>query len=256
MKKLERKLRANSSGQLLIVAALAIAIIISSTTIYVYELGNETSTISNYSTSDFILALKQCIRNAVISSLANASVSGEKTVLKTNLGILSQTLQSLHQSQTYYLSSITLNNSNYESGVWLSWNTNDFGVSSAFANSTLKVYGMTGNITADWFFNITTAVVINGFYTELQGSDKFVNLTCHVLNEGRPALAKNISVFYEDLGIWIPVDSSSLSVVDDGNGTYSIFFTVNTSSEAVPVSIHIYDLRSIYVQANTTCSQA
>ncbi len=257
MKRCEKKFRKNSSGQLLIVAALAIAILISSTTIYVYELGRETNNVESYPINDFILALRQGTKNTVVSSLANASKGGEKTVLTTNLNTLVQAFRSLHRLGICHLSFTALNNSNYDSGMWLSWTANSLGISSAYANFTLKVYGMETNIVEERTVNVTTTVTINGFYTKLGGGEKLVNLTCVVYNEGQLALAENITLFYEDLGSWTLVDSSNnLSTTDYGNGTYFLSFAVNTSSDVVQVSAHVYDLRDVFVQANTTCYEA
>ena len=90
MRRCGKKFKANNSGQLLIVAALAIAILISSTTIYVYELSRETSRTDASSIGNSILALKQGTKSTLISSLANVSNGGEKTVLTANLNQLSQ----------------------------------------------------------------------------------------------------------------------------------------------------------------------
>jgi hypothetical protein len=254
MKIKQKKLRANSSGQLLIVAALAIAILISSTTIYVYELGKETNNEDYSLISNSILALKQSARNAMISSLANVSDRGEKSVLATNLNELSQVLRSTNNFGICQLAFTPLSDSNYDSGIWLSWNISNMGVSSAYANFTLEVYGMATSATLNYAVNITSTITIKGYYTRLSGDEKLANLTCNVYNEGKPALAKNMTFFYERLGSWLPVDSSNdLSIIDCGNGTYSILFVVATSSTAVQVSARVYDLRGIFVQANTTC---
>lgn len=256
MKKCNRKFRANSAGQLLIVAALMIAIIISSTTIYVYEISKETNSRDNCSISDVALALKQATKNAIMSSLVNVSKGGDKAVLEGNLNDLSQALRNLHQPGMCHLSFTVLNDSRYDSGVYLSWGTNGSGVSSAYANFTLKLNGMIANIVVDYVLNITTTIAINGSYTRLVGEEKLVNLTCRVFNEEEPALAKSITLFYENLGSWISVNSSNnLSMVDYGNGTYLLSFTVSTSSD-VQVLAHVYDLRDIFVQANTTCTEA
>jgi hypothetical protein len=256
MRESRRKFRKNSSGQLLIVAALAIAIIISSTTIYVYELSKETNSTYASSVNNFILALKQSTRNTMIGSLVNISNGGEKTVLTANLNALSQVFRSLNYFEICQLDFGVLNGSNYDSGVWLSWDTSDLGVSSAYADFTLKVYSTTANVTTSYAVNITTTFTINGNYTELVGNEKLVNLTCKMYNEGEPALAKNISLFYEKLGSWIPADSSNnLSINDYGNGTYAISFIVDVPLEQVLVSAHVYDLRDVFVRANTTCSQ-
>jgi hypothetical protein len=254
MRKSGKKLKANSSGQLLIIAALAIAVLISATTIYVYELGEETSSTDTESIGDFVLALKQSVRNAMISSLANASEGGEKAVLAANLDKLSQVIRGIRQFGICQLDYTVLNDSTYDSGVWLSWNASGLGVSSAYANFTLKVNGMGTNLTEGYTLNITTSVTISGYYTELVGSEKMVNLTCRVYNGGENALARNMSLSYENLGSWIPIDSSNnLSILDYGNGTYAISFTVRTSSDRVQVSVGVYDARGIFVRANTTC---
>jgi len=257
MKRCKKNFRKNSSGQLLIVAALAIAILISSTTIYVYELSREINNVESYPINDFILALRQNTKNTVVSSLSNASKGGEKTVLTTNLNALVQAFRSLHGLETCHLTFTALNNSNYDSGIWLSWTSNSSGISSAYTNFTLKVYGMETNIAEEHTVNVTTTVTINGFYTKLGGGEKLVNLTCAVYNEGQPALAENITLFYEDLGSWTLADSSNnLLITDYGNGTYFLSFTISTSSDVVQVSAHVYDLRDVFVQANTTCYEA
>ena len=255
MNKRQRRFRANNSGQLLIVAALAIAILISSTTMYVYELGKETNSQDCSSINNFVLALKQSTRNTMISSLANVSNGGEKNVLAANLNGLCQVFRSINNLGICQLSFTPLSDSNYDVGTWLSWNISDVGVSSAYANFTLEVYGMAMNVTLNYAVNVTSAIAINGYCTKLGGDDeKLVYLTCNVYNEGKPALAKNMTFFYERLGSWLPVNSSNdLSVADYGNGTYHTSFTVSTPLNALQVSAHIYDVRDIFVQADTTC---
>jgi hypothetical protein len=257
MKNCGEKLKRNSSGQLLIVAALAIAILISSTTIYVYEVSREKTATQDQLIAELVPAIKQSSRNAVISSLANASKGGEKSVLDANLNSLSKAYRSLNQYGICNLSFTVLNDSNYADGIWLSWSdTSGFGVSSAYANFSLAVYGLTANITANYAVNITTAVKLEGYYT-IYGSEKSVSLICQVFNEGKPALAKNITLYYEDLGVWLPVNSSNnFSITDYGNGTYAISFTVIAISDPVLVSAHVTDLREISVQANATCDVA
>jgi hypothetical protein len=257
MTKGKKKLRTSNSGQLLIVAALAIAILISSTTVYVYELSRETNSSNAASIADLILALKQNTRNTMISSLANVSNGGERAVLTANLNTLAQVVRSLTHFGTLVLDFATLNDSNYDSGIWLSWNTSDMGTSSTDANFTLRVYGEETTIAANYEINVTTKTTIAGFYVTLGGSEKLVNLTCSVFNEEKSALAKNITLLYQDSGSWVNVDSSNnLSVIDRGNGTYSISFTIQTTAAIIPVSAHTYDMRNIFVQANTTCSAA
>jgi hypothetical protein len=254
MRNCRKKVKSNNSGQLLIIAALAIAILISATTVYVYELGKETNSTDAESISDFVLALKQSIRNTMTSSLANISKGGEKAVLAANLDKLAQVIRSLHQFGICQLDYTVLNDAKYDSGVWLSWNASDLGVSSAYANFTLKINGMGTNLTVDYTLNITTSVTISGYCTQLTGSEKMVNLTCRVYDDGENALARNISLSYENLGSWIPINSSNnLSIMDYGNGTYSISFTVNAPTDSVQVSVDVYDSHGVFVRANVTC---
>lgn len=86
-----------------------------------------------------------------------------------------------------YLSFTLINDSRHDSGVYLSWNTNGSGVSTAYANFTLKVQSMAANLAIDYAVNITTTIAINGSYTTLEGEEKLVNLTCRVFNEEKPA---------------------------------------------------------------------
>jgi len=253
MIKHEKKLRANDSGQLLIVAALAIALLISSTTIYVYELSGERNEDTS-SFSDFVLSLKQTTQNAMISSLANISNGGVKSVLASDLNEFSQALANL-RSGIYHLEFTLKNDSQYDSGVWLSWNISGSGVSSVYSNFTLTVQTETSKMTMPYAVNITTAVAINGSYAALGGGEKLVSLTCRVYNEGKPALARSITVFYENLGGWTQANSSNnLAIEDYDDGTYGVSFIVNTASDTVNASVHVFDLRGVYVQANVTCS--
>ncbi|RJS81016.1 hypothetical protein CW707_04425 [Candidatus Bathyarchaeota archaeon] len=251
-----KKFRSNSSGQLLIVAALAIAILIASTTLYVYELSKEQTGAGPPAMNDFILAVKQNTRKALISALANFSNGGENTVLTEDLSEFAQVLISLKVPGVYKLTYTVLNSSGYENGFRLSWNTNNIGSSSAYANFTLEAYEIPSNITLQYAVNITTTVTLQGSYT-LTGTEKNVTLTCKVFNEEEPSLAKNITVYYEDAGSWIQANASNnLIITNYGNGTYTINFTVQTSSNVLQVSAHVYDLRGIFTRVNATCSSA
>lgn len=258
MKMFEKLVKAKSSGQLLIVAALAIAILISTTTAYVYEVSRQKpSPQQDFPVADFILAIKQGSKNAMISALANASNGGERTILASNLNSLTQAYKSLNAYGLYYLSYTVLNDSRYVDGFWLSWeDTDGLGVSSTYANFTLKFYGLTEKTTLSYAINITTTIRLGGYYT-LNGSEKVVNLKCQVLNEEKLALAKNLTVYYRQNGDWVPVNASnSLSTLDYGNGTYAISFKVSVDSDVIQVSMHVYDLRGIFVKANLTCNKA
>jgi hypothetical protein len=256
LKKLKKTFKRNNSGQLLIVAALAIAILISSTTTYVYELTRESSGTNTSSITDFVLAMKQTTRNVVISSLANVSNSGVNTILTENLNLFSQVLRNMHQLGINNLEFTVRNVSGYDEGSQLSWGASGVGVSSASANFTLQVYAETANITVEYAVNITTVVTVSGSYVALVGNAKNVSLTCNIKNEGQPALVKSLAVFYNDAGNWTQVGAANnLSIVDHGNGTYAVSFTI-ADEDPVQVSVQVLDLRNIFACANVTCFEA
>jgi len=251
MKTLKHKFRGNSSGQLLVVAALAIAMLIASASIYVYELGVEQNSQGSLQTANFIPVIKQCTRNALISSLANISNGGSRTVLSANLEELAETLRSLKQQAIFQLAFSLHNDSNYESGVWLLWSAEGFGVSSVYTNFELSVQGAE-NLELNYALNITTTVLVEGFYIG-NGDEKNVTLMCRIYNEGNPAQAKNISIFYELDEAWVPANPL---VLDFGNGTYIISFTALITSNNVHISAQVTDLRGIFSYANATCIKA
>jgi hypothetical protein len=252
--RMRKPVKRDKSGQLLIVAALAIAVLISSTTVYVYNLSKEDSNTDAPSISDLILALTQSTKNAVISSLANVSNGGAKSSLSTNLDELSKTFRSIRNSGTCNLASTVYNDSGYSFGTRLSWNDSGIGASSAFANFTLQVYGLASKATTKYSANVTTTLAVNGSYTISGGTEKNVSLTCKVYNEAQQALARNLTVFYYDGGSWTQVNASNnLSIVDYGDGTYLVSFTVS-ATDPVQTSVHLTDLRNIFVRANATCS--
>ena len=251
-----KKFGAARSGQLLIVAALAIAILIASTSIYVYELTTQKQSAEDGSIVELALAVKTGLRNAAVSALANITQGGQKTVLAENLDTLADAYMRLYLQQICQIRYKLPNSAGYEDGVKISWNSNNgLGVSSVHIPYMLKVLAPTLNATLNDAVNITTTLRVHGCCTVGENETlRTVNLTCMVFNEEKPAQAKWIAVYYEDdSGAWIPVNNPSIT--DWGNGTYSLHFTVALASDFVHVSVHVVDARNIFVVANTTCSQ-
>jgi len=254
MKGLRRGVRTSSSGQLFLVAALAVAILISSTTMYIYRLTSISCSSASQSISDLLFALKQSTLNTLTSSLVNASRGGEVTALTNNLHSLSLLIRNCYQPEVCHLAFSVANESHYDSGILLSWDTNGRGLSSVCANFTLQISGSV-SISEEYGLNITTATIIEGSYARLDDERQLVLVTCNVLNEGRPALARNVSLYYLSSGRWMPVNAShNLSIVDRGVGTYTMSFVVDSISP-LEVSVHSYDMRGIFIRANTTCHE-
>jgi hypothetical protein len=88
------------------------------------------------------------------------------------------------------------------------------------------------------------------------GNEKQINITINLLNEGTPALAKQITVYYKRLDSWLTIDeTNNYMILDYGNGTYLASFVARIPGQDVEVSAHVFDQREIYVQANSTSTQ-
>jgi hypothetical protein len=249
-------LRKNGSGQLLIVAALAIALLISSTTTYVYEVTRETDNAEPSPASNLVLAMKQTTRNAMISSLANISNGGARDALMSNLDEFSEAVNRLSQFGVCSLDRTVLDESGYNSGTRLEWGASGLGVSSAYGNFTLHVQDMASTMTTKFAVNVTTSLAVNGSYVTLSNGEKNVSLICYVGNDGLSSLAESLRVFYHDASNWTQAGTANgLTVTDYGDGTYVVSFTAAVA-DSVQVSVQAVDLRGIFVRADTTCPES
>lgn len=245
-----------SSGQVILIAVLAMALILLSTQLYVFEVQMSTVEVSSNDLNDYIIAIKLGSRNVVIGSLANVSYGGSNNVLTTNL----ERWTSLVGKENRFGKS-TLNYGvesafPYFSGVWLFWGNSGFGVSSASANFTFELSDMGEDVDLSYYVNVTATLLVQGTYRVMQGDEKQVNVTISLLNEGKPALAEQITLYYRVLDSWlVPDASNNYVVVDYGNGTYRASFQADIPSPDVDVSARTWDQREIFVQANATCSQ-
>jgi hypothetical protein len=214
-----------NSGQTLIITALVISLLILSVVYGVFEAErrNEMRSATNL--------------NSYVEAVGSQSYFGKCNVFFT-----------------------ALNASPYQSGMYLSWDTDGTGVSSAYANYTLVFTKIESEIHLEHVTNITTGLEVEGTYSKLGGTSKQVNVTCGIFNEGEPALANNITLYYEYDGDpsnqeWIA--ASSPTTTDYGNGTYKISFVADTQTSDDPmlVSARVYDVRDIFVLANATCTE-
>jgi hypothetical protein len=244
------------SGQVLLVGVLIIALLLLSTEIYVYDLGNAVDEAKQNSFSDFILAVKSGSKHVVVESLANVSQGGTNQTLETNLKAWSSFVGKLYPSGKCILNFTLREATPYSSGTWISWGTNGSGFSGAYANFTLQLLDLGTDVNLKYAMNITTTILIQGAYKEMPGNSKQVNVTCNLLNEGKPALAKNLTVYYKDLNGWLtPSSQNNYTITDYGNGTCFMSFAADISSSTVELSLHASDQREINVQANVTCTK-
>jgi len=237
-----------------VIAVLVVSLVLLSTQLYIYEVGRSLEDTESLRVNDFVLAVKLGSKHVVTSALANVSVGGSSSILSENLKRWASFTAGLYQFGKPVLNFTLRNTSPYSNGTRLSWGTNGFGISSVYVTFNFSLSDRQANIQLPYSENVTTSLVVESVYRTLQGALKQINVTCKVLNEGNPALAENVTVLYEKSGSWLRADEqSSYSFTDYGNGTYLISFQETYSpSENINVSAQIYDLREIYVKANTT----
>lgn len=245
--------RRKDSGQVLIVAALSVSLIIISTVAYVYELGAVTTSTKSPSLNDYVLMVQSGTRHVLVSSLANITHSHANSVLDINLQKWGVILSKQYVFGKCVLGYELVNVSPYSSGVWVSWASNGVGVSSVCGNFSLKLSDRNVNVEKNFFLNMSTVLRVEGEYSRLGGDDKNVTVLVNVLNEDEPALAETIQVYYKNSDQWLEAD---YVLTDYGNGTYRTNFTAATSLDLVEVSVRVFDHRSIIVMANATCIEA
>jgi hypothetical protein len=237
-----------------------IALLILSIVYGVFEAGRRNEMRSTTTLNSPVLATKLGLRNTVTSALVNVSNGGENTILATNLNKYASLIGNQSHFGKCSVLFTALNSAPYQSGIWLSWGSGGTGVSGAYANFTLVFTRPEASLQLEHVTNVTSRLDVEGTYSKLEGASKQVNVTCRIFNEGEPALANNITLYYEHDGNletqeWMPADSPTIT--DYGNGTYTVSFTATTQTRGDPmlVSAHVYDLRDIFVLANATCTE-
>lgn len=252
--------RRDCSGQVLLVGVLIIALLLLSTEIYVYDLGKAVREAKQNSFGDFVIAVRLGSKHVVAGSLAKVShglaFSQINQTLETNLEGWSSFVGRLYQSGKCILDYELRETAPYLSGIWIYWGANGTGFSGAYADFTLQLLDLGVDVNLKYATNTTTGLFIQSTYKAMQGSNKQVNVTCNLLNEGKPALAKNTTVYYKNETEWLtPTQQNNYSISDYGNGTYSMSFVANISSNNIQLSVQAYDQREIYVQSNITCTE-
>jgi PKD repeat protein len=255
MNQMKERNNRKCSGQILVITVLVVSLVLLSTQLYIYEVGRSLEKTESTSNNDFIFAVKLGSRHAIIGSLANISTGGNNTILFMNLERWTNFVDSLYQHGKPILNFTLEKTLPYTNGTYLSWGNEGFGISSASADFNFSLKDTQIAVKLPYAINITTSLEVEGFYQTLQGNYKQVNVTCNLFNEESLALAKNLTLLYENGSSWLQADEQSYYIFTDyGNGTYFISFLAAIPQENVNVSVKAYDLRGIYVQANATCT--
>jgi hypothetical protein len=247
------------SGQVLVITSLIITLLFLSSVLYIAET-ERTLPVSTTGASMAFPAYKLGAVHAIVSAIANISNGGNFDVLVEDLNRFRAAVVGHSYDAMVKMEFTPLNSAPYHDGVWVSWSENGLGVSSGYVSFAFNSSSLSTSYYSEYSVNVTSAIAISGYYTPLNGSLKQTEVTFKVSNEGKPALAQNFSVYYETDGSlsteeWVQVVSPMVS--DYGNGTYLLSFMAETVNPGDPliVSVHCWDLRSIFVRANVTCVQ-
>ena len=249
----KRSFKRDSSGQVLIVTALLVSLLLLSTALYVIEVGKEVPTV-DASEGNVFSGYQQSARSTLISALANTTNGGGSDILGTDLNELKTVILSHSYRAMLTMDYNTQNSSSYQNGFLISWGANGQGVSSAYATFVFASSSPSATSNLEYSVNVTSAVHLSGNYHQLNDTTKQVNLVVNVLNEGKAALAQNYTFSYQNETDWIAVDSPSITSFD--NGTYAVSFNAQTPQPYDPlvVSLLCQDERGIFVGANITCT--
>ncbi len=245
-----KRSRANQ-GQVLIVAALVIAIMLLSTALYIADT-QKTQLKAQTETGLSLPFYKQGIQHTMISALANISNGGNIEILQSDINSFN-TFVSEQSFGAFFTSTVTLQDSGaYNNGVWLSQNSSGTSIVSAYADLTVDSSGTKEKIQSAFTVNVTSMIQTQGVYSQ-GNSSKQVQLTCKVFNEGQPALARNFSVRIENDGSlesenWTTIETPFIT--DYGDGTYAIAFNAITDQPENPLLIWLscQDQREITLQ--------
>ncbi|MGD6851436.1 MAG: hypothetical protein ACQCN6_05170 [Candidatus Bathyarchaeia archaeon] len=247
----QRSFRENQSGQVIVITGLLVSVLLLSTAIFVIDLQKNTPKADACDCS-FFDGYRQTAWNTLVSALANASGGGSTDVLTQDLTEL-KAIIAAHSYQAMVALDYTASNmAPYTEGLWINQGSSGVGVSSAAVNFTFSSFGPTQSSSIQYDLNVSSEIHTSGSYIE-QNETKTVSLTVNVFNEGAPALAQSFSFSYQNDTEWVQADAS---VVDHGDGTYTVAFNADTGLqyEPLPVMVQCVDTRGIIVEASLTCN--
>jgi hypothetical protein len=224
-----------------------------STATYIYDLSGSIGDSEAYLLNDYIRSVTQGSKHAVVSALANITDGGSDRTLAANLKTWSTIVEKRYAFGTFTLSYSLLDSAPYTSGLYINWGTDGNGVSEAFADFMLNASGRELKMQYPFSDNVSTRLHVEGYLTQVSPSATQVVITYQLSNEGQPALAQNIAVYYKESNIWLaPTLANNYVLLDYGNGTYRATFTSATLATSLDVSARVSDMRGVFVQANAT----
>ncbi len=240
-------------GQVLIVAAFAISILLLSANVYIYRNSRIDASPAYGTLIDYAQHIRLGSIHAVTASLVNVSNGGASSNLGDNLDRWEAFTRGDYRFGICDLNATLGSQVPYSDGIWLDWGTSGVGVSSAYVEFTLNIGGRGAEV--DWAFpvNRTTEMRVSGSYTVIVGDQKAVTVTMSMLNEGFPALAQSTSLEYLDTGLWNDASlEGDYTAMDYGNGTYRFTFSAEVPGNQINIRMRVNDVRGVFVEAQET----
>ncbi len=249
-----RSFRRDCRGQVIVVTALLVAVILLTTAMYVIETQKSTPTIQE-STGVPIDSYRTAVKSTLVSALANVSGGGNSAILASDLTELKTIILARSYESQLTLTYNLLSSGGYTDGLRVYWGSSGDGLSSAYATVSCSSSSYSGGSEVSYIVNVTSRVHMNGNYMQLNETHKQVNLLIELSDESGPELAHSVTLSYLNASSWVLADSPSIT--DFGNGTYTATFLAQTGQidEPLDVSTVCLDARGISVGANVTCSR-
>jgi hypothetical protein len=240
-----------NSGQVLVITALVVALLLMSTVVYVSET-QKNAPIYHSDAEAGYWALKQSALHTVTSALVNVSGGGDASVLGADLARLEDAVEEHLYGSIGMLQAEVVDSAPYEDGVWLLVDEG-VGVSSITVNFAFNSTAPSGNCAFEYLANVTSTIVLTGSSTPMNETCSQVTVTCSVFADNCPEKAQNLTYYYQDdAKNWFPAESA---VADLGNGTYVGTFVAANCTAGVPVLVGCVDFRGVAIWANVTCLQ-
>jgi hypothetical protein len=245
-----------NSGQVLIIASLIVVLLLLSTVVYVREIEKNAPIFSADGNAD-VTGIKQATFHTAISALANISNGGSTDVLTEDLSQLKMAIERSAYNAISEISFAPADIDNYSNGTWIYVGEDGEGLSSLGFNVIFNSSGNTASCYSQYFVNVTSAIQLNGTCTKVNESTSQINMSIALTNEGKPALARNLTFYYtqDTVSNW---NLALMPQIEDfGNGTYTASFFASNINQNDPLTIgaSAIDTREVSIWANATYIQ-
>jgi hypothetical protein len=245
--------RRENKGQVIVITALLIALIMLSTVVYVTAIVKQAPAVE-VNQYDLYPQYHQSLRNTLISALANITKNGDTQVLDVDISKLNQLFSSHYFGSMLQINYTLPNDSQYQNGLCISNQQKNHAVIGAQVIYQLSSIGNAKISNAQGMVNVTSEAYLSGNCVQINETTKQATLTVQVLNEGKPVLAAGFTCYYQNGTDWIKAEN--FAVRDFGNGTYTIVFLAQLSQpgDQIVASLNVLDQRGINVSVNSICA--